>query len=1106
METDCETIYPGNLGVALVIHFIRETDGSGGVPFSELPNILADIKSAYEPLGIYFRLKCTDEIFNSAFLSNGSNLLSLTTVYEDDSAMNLFLTLPNAGGVAYLGGRIAIAGYNSPNNTTTVVHELGHALGLHHTFAGTAALYGTDDNQAGSNNPPELVNGTDCCTRGDFVCDTPADPNIAHDIPGFSGLGAQPDCSWDTPLVTDQNGAFYQNQFPGGKSNFMSYYRRLCSESFFTEGQANRMRAFLHEQQSLQTVRRDEMIIADDVTWSTDTYVDVDITILNGGKLRIQNCSLFMAPGKRIVVEENAVLKVKNSTITVDANFVSDCSTSNFWHGIEIHGASTPSGQVGIANIYNSNIEYAENAVYLADLPGFYLPYGHLYTAHSTYRNNRVALNLFYDSPSSNPYATYLVIRCNFIVDENFPSPVNSSPYQVLIGNIGRTRFEGCNFSTYSLGDFSNSQGIFAYNSSPVIKSYCGPGYPDDPCPVNAFALSTFSGFKNGIQLINADGSTIEEVSFSNCLHGINAKSSNNLNIRDNIFTVANINNIQRSGIDLDECTGYTVDGNQFFVDNPDDLSLTSIGLYILKSGEDYNAVTNNSFTGLRRGIYVSGRNRNPSAPMIGLGLFCNTHDNADAGSQSSSGPFDVYTDFGATMASLQGSPDRPAGNLFSDNTITNGADFYYFNLSSQLDYWYKGNGASEEFPDNVFQVDRSPSDDDSNCGAYATANPANPTEVDVLYDTYADLLALWRSRMDGGDKEGLLTQIATTPRQQFQPVKTALADISPFLSAEVVAAAFQRTDAFQSSELQALVMNNPDVIKESMVKDAITGQWGINTLATMETNIAQGSSSPSARAVLETRIYDEARTVMPLINRGIQQMYQDSTLLDYTPLRAALAPKESLAAALQHAETYWREGNLVKYDLAANELLVTFATEPDIADYATFTGILLAQHQAGKPFKNMSATQIQSLVDLGTNCTNSLIRNRIGHFLYAYFQIELPAAGPSAQALQAGETGHTEQQSLSRNATEKAPTTILELEIYPNPVLGNGVITVVAPHAGEWEYVLTDINQQIQAKGKWGSIHTNTHTLDVRQYPRGIYFLSLQSASTTAQAKLIIQ
>lgn len=86
-------------------------------------------------------------------------------------------------------------------NQSTLEHEMGHFFGLQHTFGGNPVSFSTD----------ELPTGENCQNSGDWLCDTPADPNIIiarckplEDISPF-----RPDFS-----------------------NFMSYYPNNCKFQF----------------------------------------------------------------------------------------------------------------------------------------------------------------------------------------------------------------------------------------------------------------------------------------------------------------------------------------------------------------------------------------------------------------------------------------------------------------------------------------------------------------------------------------------------------------------------------------------------------------------------------------------------------------------------------------------------------------------------------------------------------------------------------------------------------------------------------------------------------------------------------------------------------
>lgn len=95
----------------------------------------------------------------------------------------------------------------APNNLgRTTTHESGHWFGLYHTFNNGC--------------------GTDTCTDGDYVCDTPpvASPNF--------GCPVINSCSNDFPDINDQI------------ENYLDYTNDAC-KSMFTDGQRSRMHATL---------------------------------------------------------------------------------------------------------------------------------------------------------------------------------------------------------------------------------------------------------------------------------------------------------------------------------------------------------------------------------------------------------------------------------------------------------------------------------------------------------------------------------------------------------------------------------------------------------------------------------------------------------------------------------------------------------------------------------------------------------------------------------------------------------------------------------------------------------------------------------------------
>lgn len=121
---------------------------------------------------------------------------------------------------------------SSFDNSKVHIHEVGHYLGLYHTFEGGCS------NQ-------------DCQLEGDRVCDTPPDNSTAA-VP----CSAQPNtCATDTD-DTSENNPFRSIDLgglgdqPDQFKNYMDYGYQAC-QAYFSEGQANRMQAAVSTQRAI---------------------------------------------------------------------------------------------------------------------------------------------------------------------------------------------------------------------------------------------------------------------------------------------------------------------------------------------------------------------------------------------------------------------------------------------------------------------------------------------------------------------------------------------------------------------------------------------------------------------------------------------------------------------------------------------------------------------------------------------------------------------------------------------------------------------------------------------------------------------------------------
>ena len=218
----------------IYFHVIRSSSGTGGVSTSNVESAYGRLNSDFNSHGIYFFWDGNiDYIDNNSYYNNVPN----TYIFNVNNHINgidiyLFPAYPNypysfagkANGVGMNSEYLVVGNINGTPicTTSTISHEMGHVLNLWHTHHGTY-------NEGGNDNPcPELVNGSNSSTCGDYVEDTPADPNIGGMVNGncvYIGTG------------TDANNQAYDPDV----DLIMSYAPKSCRTRFSTK-QGERMR------------------------------------------------------------------------------------------------------------------------------------------------------------------------------------------------------------------------------------------------------------------------------------------------------------------------------------------------------------------------------------------------------------------------------------------------------------------------------------------------------------------------------------------------------------------------------------------------------------------------------------------------------------------------------------------------------------------------------------------------------------------------------------------------------------------------------------------------------------------------------------------------
>ena len=208
--------------VPIKAHIINTSFGTGGLTETELNQAISIMNSIYVDAGIQFFL-CDGinyindddyydfETADESALTSVNNLNGVINIYFTNSVTSSSFGSGLCGYAYFPGGpETILMANNCATNGSTLSHEMGHFFALSHTHGNSNVVGSTE----------ELVDGSNCESTGDFICDTPADPQLGYSNVNFS-------CQY-TGNVQDANLDFYQPD----PTNLMSYSRKECRTYF----------------------------------------------------------------------------------------------------------------------------------------------------------------------------------------------------------------------------------------------------------------------------------------------------------------------------------------------------------------------------------------------------------------------------------------------------------------------------------------------------------------------------------------------------------------------------------------------------------------------------------------------------------------------------------------------------------------------------------------------------------------------------------------------------------------------------------------------------------------------------------------------------------
>lgn len=247
-------------GIAVLNEDFRRLNSDTGQTRSVFKPYAADSEFEFRLAKIDPNGNCTKGIVrvNSPLTNNANDNVKSLSYWPSNKYFNVWLvkSIENNSGQGTILGYAQFPGFGSWNTYGVVVrndqwgrigssfsdgrtatHEVGHCLGLFHTFQGGC--------------------GSNCSNSGDQVCDTPPTANATYGCSTTQNTCSN-DASGPSPYSTD---------VPDQIENYMSY--DAC-QNMFTLGQKARMQAVINNYSQLQQLTSSSNLVA---TGTNDGYV-----------------------------------------------------------------------------------------------------------------------------------------------------------------------------------------------------------------------------------------------------------------------------------------------------------------------------------------------------------------------------------------------------------------------------------------------------------------------------------------------------------------------------------------------------------------------------------------------------------------------------------------------------------------------------------------------------------------------------------------------------------------------------------------------------------------------------------------------------------------